>query len=40
MRKMQQSRRRQLLHGAEIKVVGVKRKVHNIEVGCSKLWTI
>lgn len=30
----------QLLHGAEIKVVGIKRKVHNIEVGCSKLWTI
>lgn len=30
----------QLLQGAEIKVVGVKRKVHNIEVGCSKLWTI
>lgn len=30
----------QLLHGAEIKVVGVKRKVHNIDVGGSKLWTI
>ena len=26
MRKMQQSRRRQLLHGAEIEVVGIKEK--------------
>lgn len=30
----------QLLHGAEIKVVRIKEKVHNIEVGDSKLRTI